>query len=101
MAPEAEMLDAIILLVYLFAVYLVAPVVAGASLVRLIFGWHNSRKDAVLAFLFALPQCIVLHFGVNSTFWIFTKGTVLYVTLGKSEQQDFWGADVFERRPNE
>ncbi len=75
------MLDAVILLVYLLAVYLVAPVVAGASLIRLVFGWHSSRKDAVLAFIFALPQCILLHFGVNSTFWFFTKDTLLYVTL--------------------
>jgi len=75
------MLDALILLVYLFAVFLVAPVIAGGALIRLVFGWYSSRKDAVLAFIFALPQCILLHFGITSKFWFFTKDSLLYVTL--------------------
>ncbi len=74
------MLDVIKLLLFLFAVYIAAPVVAGAMLIRLVFGWHNSRKDAILAFVFALPQCTLLHFGINTKIQ-FLDSSALYITL--------------------
>ena len=66
------MIDAVILISYLIGFFVLPPMLLVSSAIRLIFGWHSSRRDMGLALVLALPQ------SVQAVARTDLKGTILY-----------------------
>lgn len=80
----------------LLGVYVLAPTLVAASVIRLVFGWHKSRKYVGFALLFAIPQSLLIILGGNVESSLLRDGAALYIALGATiVAAVFWGMATF------